>query len=188
MVFLPSAQQLCPDGVALLQSIPSIHGAMFTMLPAGSKLGAHRDPFAGSLRYHLGLVTPNSDECRIFVDGVKCVWRDGEAFVFDEAFIHSAENRTDQDRLILFCDVERPMKYGFMANLNRWVSEHIVKISQSPNIEGEKIGALNSVFSYLYEIHLAGRRLKNWNRNVYYVLKWALMAAVAALVVVSALR
>src|SRR5688500_19772057 len=48
-----------------------------------SKLGAHRDPFAGSLRYHLGLVTPNSDKCRILVDGVPCVWRDGEAFMLD---------------------------------------------------------------------------------------------------------
>jgi len=25
----------------------------------------------GSLRYHLGLVTPNSDKCRILVDGVE---------------------------------------------------------------------------------------------------------------------
>ena len=42
---------------------------MFAVLPPGGKLGAHRDPFAGSLRYHLGLVTPNSDKCRILVDG-----------------------------------------------------------------------------------------------------------------------
>jgi beta-hydroxylase len=186
--FLPSAQQLCPKTVALLQSIPTIHGAMFTMLPPGSKLGAHRDPFAGSLRYHLGLVTPNSDGCSIYVDSVKCTWRDGEGFVFDETFIHSAENKTDQNRIILFCDVERPMKFGFMTRLNRWVSEHIVKISQSPNMEGEKVGALNSAFSYLYQIHLAGRRLKEWNRKVYYALKYALMTAVVVLVVYSALR
>ena len=77
--FLPSARTLCPKTVELLNSIPTVHGAMFAMLPPGGKLGAHRDPFAGSLRYHLGLVTPNSDKCRILVDGVECVWRDGEA-------------------------------------------------------------------------------------------------------------
>jgi len=186
--FLPSAQELCPNTVALLKSIPSIHGAMFTMLPPGSKLGAHRDPFAGSLRYHLGLVTPNSDDCCIIVDGVKCSWRDGEGFVFDETFIHSAENRTEQNRVILFCDVERPMKYGFMTRLNRWVSEHIVKISQSPNMEGEKVGALNKAFSYLYEIHLLGRRLKQRNRQLYYAVKYTLMAAVVAAILLSALR
>ena len=106
-----------------MNAIPNVHGAMFAMLPPGAKLGAHRDPFAGSLRYHLGLVTPNSDDCFIIVDGEKCVWRDGEAIMFDETFIHTAENRTDQNRIILFCDVERPMRFGFMRAMNCWVSE-----------------------------------------------------------------
>src|SRR3569832_623294 len=65
--FLPSARTLCPKTVELLNSIPSVHGAMFAMLPPGGRLGAHRDPFAGSLRYHLGLVTPDSNKCRILV-------------------------------------------------------------------------------------------------------------------------
>ena len=51
------------------ESIPSVHAALFALLPGKSKLGEHRDPFAGSLRYHLGLKTPNSDLCRIYVDG-----------------------------------------------------------------------------------------------------------------------
>jgi len=186
--FLPSAQQLCPKTVALLQSIPTIHGAMFTMLPAGAKLGAHRDPFAGSLRYHLGLRTPNSENCHIFVDGVKCVWRDGEALVFDETFIHHAYNHTGMDRLILFCDVERPMKNRVMTALNRWVSEHIVKASATQNVEGEKVGALNKAFSYLFEVHTLGRRMKNWNRTAYYATKYALIAGVAGLVIWSAVR
>jgi beta-hydroxylase len=186
--FLPSAQRLCPKTVALLQSIPTVHGAMFTMLPPGAKLGAHRDPFAGSLRFHLGLKTPNSEDCHMFVDGVKCVWRDGEGFVFDETFIHRVENKTDQHRLILFCDVERPMKFAVMAKVNRWVSEHIVKASATQNVEGEKVGALNRAFSHLYEIHALGRRLKNWNRTVYYGVKYSLMTAIAGLVALSVMR
>ncbi len=89
--FLPSARELCPKTVTLLNSIPSVHGAMFTMLPAHARLGPHRDPFAGSLRYHLGLVTPNSDQCCIYVDGQFCTWRDGEDFVFDETFEHALQ-------------------------------------------------------------------------------------------------
>jgi len=161
---------------------------MFAMLPPGGKLGAHRDPFAGSLRYHLGLVTPNSDKCRILVDGVPCVWRDGEAFMFDETFIHSAENATDVNRIILFCDVERPMKLGFMTAMNRWVSHHIVKASATQNVEGEHVGTLNKVFGKLYEIHLASRRVKQWNRKVYYALKYSLTIAVVGLIVASAFR
>ena len=161
---------------------------MFAMLPPCGKLGAHRDPFAGSLRYHLGLVTPNSDKCRILVDGVECVWRDGQAFMFDETFIHRAENTTDVNRIILFCDVERPMKYGLLTAINRWVSHHIVKASATQNVDGEHVGALNKVFAWLYEIHLVGRRIKEWNRKVYYALKYTLTLAVFGLLIASAFK
>ena len=182
---LPSAQQLCPKTVQLVQSIPSIKGAMFAVLPSGAKLGGHRDPFAGSLRYHLGLVTPNSDDCRIFVDGVKCAYYDGQGFVFDETFIHWAENKAATNRIIFFCDVERPMSNGVMRAVNHWVNTHVVKISQSPNTEGEKVGGLNVVFSYLFEVHTLGRRLKAWNRQVYYGVKYSLIAVVAGLLIYS---
>jgi beta-hydroxylase len=184
--FLPSARATCPKTVELLNAIPSVHGAMFALLPPGGKLGSHRDPFAGSLRYHLGLVTPNSDKCHIFVDGVECIWRDGEDFLFDETFIHHAENTTDQTRIILFCDVERPMKFRFMTAINRWVSNHIVKGAASDNVEGERVGVINKAFSYLYEVHLVGRRIKEWNYRAYYGLKFALVGVVLAVIFVSA--
>jgi beta-hydroxylase len=184
--FLPSARATCPQTVELLNSIPGVHGAMFALLPPGAKLGSHRDPFAGSLRYHLGLVTPNSNKCHIFVDGIECVWRDGEDFLFDETFIHRAENATDQARIILLCDVERPMKYRFMAAVNRWVSSHIIKASATDNVEGERVGVINKAFSYLYEIHIFSRRIKNWNYRAYYVLKFSLAGAVLAAIFASA--
>jgi len=164
-----------------------VHGAMFAMLPPGAKLGAHRDPFAGSLRYHLGLKTPNSDDCFIIVDGEKCVWRDGEAIMFDETFIHTAENRTDQNRIILFCDVERPMTFGFMRSMNRWVSKHIVKASSTQNEEGEKVGVINKLFSQIYSVHSLSRRMKAWNYHAYYAVKFTLVALVVAGVAYSAL-
>ncbi|MFY1080171.1 aspartyl/asparaginyl beta-hydroxylase domain-containing protein, partial [Escherichia coli] len=49
----PSAETLCPRTVALLRELPSVKAAMFAELPPGGKLNPHRDPFAGSLRYHL---------------------------------------------------------------------------------------------------------------------------------------
>ena len=80
------------------------------------------------------------------------------------------------------------MKYGFMTAINRWVSHHIVKASATQNVEGEQVGVLNKVFGKLYEIHLASRRVKKWNRKVYYTLKYSLTLAVLGLIVVSALR
>jgi beta-hydroxylase len=80
------------------------------------------------------------------------------------------------------------MKYGVLTMINRWVSHHIVKASATQNVEGEHVGVLNKVFGGLYEIHLASRRLKQWNRKVYYALKYALTIAVVGLIVVSAFK
>ena len=108
---LKSAEQLCPQTLALINQLPDVKGAMFAMLPPGARLMKHRDPYAGSLRYHLGLLTPNSENCYISVDGQTYAWRDGEAVMFDETYIHYAENKTDQNRIILFLDVKRPVTF-----------------------------------------------------------------------------
>jgi beta-hydroxylase len=172
---LPSARALCPKTVELVQSIPTIHGAMFALLPPGGRLVTHRDPYAGSLRYHLGLVTPNADTCRIFIDGEPYVWKDGEDVLFDETFIHYAENKSDVTRLILFCDIERPMTNRLMTRLNRFMANTLVRASKTQNMEGEPVGVLNRVFGYAYQVRLVGKRLKASSRFAYYAVKYALL-------------
>ena len=178
----PSASTLCPRTTALLRGIGSVKAAMFAELPPGSHLVRHRDPFAGSLRYHLGLTTPGDPRCFIDVDGQQYFWRDGEAVVFDETYIHYAINETDQDRVILFCDVERPMKFRWAQRVNHWFGRHLVAAASSPNEAGDRTGGLNRAFKYVYQIRLVGKRLKAWDRRVYYLVKWTLFGGIAALV------
>jgi beta-hydroxylase len=184
--FLPSARSLCPCTTALLERIPSIHAAMFAVLPPGARLPSHRDPFAGSLRYHLGLSTPNSELCRIFVDGELYYWKDGEAVIFDETYIHRAENHTDQPRLILFCDVERPLSNPIARFINRFIGRPFARAAATQNLSGEKVGVLNKLFAYVYHIRLIAKRIKNWNKTLYYVMKWALMGAALVWIFVPA--
>ena len=172
---LDSAKALCPKTVALVQSIPSVNAAMFALLPPGGDLGKHRDPFAGSLRYHLGLSTPNSENCRIFVDGEPYHWRDGEAVIFDETFIHWAENKTDTLRVILFCDVERPLTSRVMAKINHWYEATVIRASQTENVAGDQVGVLNKIFSFAYYLRLPGKALKRKSKFAYYSLKWLLL-------------
>lgn len=175
----PSANDLCPRTTALVRSIPSIKAAMFAELPHGSRLVRHRDPFAGSLRYHLGLVTPNDDRCYIDVDGQRYSWRDGKGVVFDETYIHYAENQSGENRIILFCDIERPMKYRWAQVVNHWIGSSLLRAAASPNDVGDRTGGLNKIFKYLYAIRRVGKRLKAWNRHVYYAVKWALFGGLA---------
>ncbi len=173
----PSAEQSCPRTVELLRSIPGIKAAMFAELPPGGKLVRHRDPYAGSLRYHLGLVTPGVDDCYISVDGQTYSWRDGEPVMFDETFIHYAENKTDQNRLILFCDIERPLRFGWMRAFNRWFSSNVMAAAASPNDENDKTGGLNKAFVHIYAGRRRAKNLKVRNRTLYYALKWLLVGA-----------
>jgi len=183
-VQMPSAQRMCPRTTELLESIPTVKAAMFASLPPGARLVRHRDPYAGSLRYHLGLITPNSERCYIVVDGERYFWRDGEAVMFDETFIHHAENTTDQQRVILFCDVERPLSSRVVAAANRWFARNVMKASATQNVEGEAIGFLNRLFGGFYQFRLRAKALKARSRAAYYVLKWLLLGGLFYLVFV----
>lgn len=172
---MESAQQQCPRTLELLRSIPSVKAAMFASLPPGARLVSHRDPYAGSLRYHLGLFTPNDPGCYIEVDGERYHWKDGEAVMFDETFIHHAENTTQQQRVVLFCDVERPLRIAPMAWFNRFFAKHVMAAASSQNTETESVGAINRLFQHVYQWRLKAKTLKASHRSVYYVGKWVLI-------------
>ncbi|ANF58528.1 lipid A hydroxylase LpxO [Halotalea alkalilenta] len=176
-----SAEALCPKTTEILAGIPSIKAAMFAELPVGSKLMKHRDPYAGSIRYHLGLRTPNDDRCFIDVDGIPYSWRDGEAVLFDETYIHYAENGSESNRLILFCDVERPMKYRWAAAVNHWFSRKVMAAAASPNDDNDRTGGLNRAFKYLYAIRGKGKQLKQFNQPLYQLVKWTVFLFIPAL-------
>ena len=179
---LPSAQAQCPQTVALVNAIPTVKAAMFALLPPGSRLNPHRDPFAGSLRYHLGLVTPNSPDCRILVDGEELVWRDGEDFMFDETFVHWAENRTEHTRVILFCDIERPLRTPLVRAINRAVSRFMGQATATENVPGEPVGAINRLYARLNRFNGALGRWKRARPRIFRTVKYVLIVAVLALI------
>ena len=179
----PSAEQLCPLTYALLKSIPSVKAAMFAELPPGGKLNPHRDPFAGSLRYHLGLATPNDDRCFIDVDGERHSWRDGQPVMFDETFIHWAINGSESDRIILFCDIERPMRYRWAQAVNRWLGRTMMTAAASPNESGDQTGMVSKLFKVSFVAGQYRRRYKAWNKTAYKLTKVGLIAGVAAAII-----
>ena len=180
---LPSAQTLCPKSVALVRSIPSVKAALFALLPPGGRLNPHRDPFAGSLRYHLGLVTPNSDLCRIFIDGNPYAWRDGEDIVFDETYIHSAENRTDVTRIILFCDIERPLHTPVMRAINHAVGGFLGRATAAQNLPSDRVGAINRAYTGIHHLKQIAKRAKQANRTLYKLVQAVLILGVLYLLI-----
>lgn len=165
-----SALRYCPKTVALLRQVNSVNGAMFSMLPPGGKLTRHLDPVACSLRYHLGLATPNNDQCYINVDGQSYSWRDGKVLVFDETYLHYAANETQDNRLILMCDIKRPM--NFPGNLINFFYSKLMSITVVPNMDGDKQGLVNKIFSTISPILRQTKQLKKTNRPLYLAIKY----------------
>jgi beta-hydroxylase len=102
------AKQKCPRTVELIESMPEVHNAMFSVLLPKSKIFSHSGFSKAVLRYQMGIFTPNDDNCFINVNNQNYSWRDGEDIIFDDTFYHHVENNTDKVRVILFLDIERP--------------------------------------------------------------------------------
>jgi beta-hydroxylase len=105
--------------------------------------------------------------------------------MFDETYIHQAENRTDVSRVILFCDIERPLSNPVLRWINRTISRGMIRAAATQNVPGEHVGLLNHIFSYVYQIRALGERIKHWNKPMYYALKWTLLAALGYALIVG---
>jgi beta-hydroxylase len=134
-----------------MDSIPAVRSAMFTVLPPGAKLGRHHDPVASSLRYHLGLLTPNSEQCALTLDGKNYAWRDGEELLFDQTYLHSAINKTDIVRVILFCDVEKTQLRGPVKRLADAVNNALVAKFTGANDQG-KLSWVSWAYKPIYKV------------------------------------
>jgi len=101
----------CPRTTELVEQVPGMTTAFFSILSPGKHIPPHRGPYKGVLRYHLGLKVPEpAEQCRIRVADEIAYWEEGESMVFDDTYNHEVWNETDGERAILFLDVKRPMR------------------------------------------------------------------------------
>jgi beta-hydroxylase len=171
-----SALAACPQTCAVLDSIPTIRSAMFTVLPPGGRLGRHHDPVASSLRYHLGLLTPNSEQCALMLDGERHVWRDGEELLFDQTYLHSAANNTDIVRVILFCDVEKTQLLGPVKALADAVNYALVAKFTGANEKG-KLSFISWAYKPIYKVRsFVKEEIKPRSLLAYNVIKYGSIA------------
>ena len=105
----------------LLDKIPHVRLAMFSVLKPGTKILPHEGPYKGSLRCHLGLSCPSKkDGCVLTVDGKKYGWENGKCLVWDDTYTHSVVNNSKQDRIILFMDIDRPTNYKRIQKITHY--------------------------------------------------------------------
>jgi beta-hydroxylase len=168
---IPSAYDLAPKTMALIDQVPSMHMAVFAALMPGKSLKKHHDPFAFTLRYSLGLSTPNSEDCCLVVDGIDMPWEDGKSYVFDETYMHSVYNNTDQMRIILMTDVERPLYSNIVLKIYCFIGGSFNKLFAVDNVDPKYSGIGNKLGKGVLAYSAMLKKFKHKNKPLYVLSK-----------------
>ena len=120
-------RERCPRTSELLDKVPNVTQAFFSILEGGKSVPAHCGPYRGFLRYHLALKVPKQDIPRMRVKDQWVSWREGEGFLFDDTWEHEVINNSQQIRVVLLVDVQRPLR-RVLGLVNRgifWVLRYV---------------------------------------------------------------
>jgi len=125
----------CPRTAAVLRAIPGLTTGFFSILGPGKRLPPHYGPYRGVLRHHLALVVPEpAQSCGIRVHDQVRHWHEGQSLVFDDTYEHEAWNDTDSERVVLFLDIQRPLRQPV-----RFINDAIiVAVSRSPFVRAAR--------------------------------------------------
>jgi len=105
------AQQLCPVTTRLIRQVPGLKTAFFSMLAPGTHIPSHTGVTKGLVNYHLGLIVPTrAERCRMELGDRQIVWLPGCSYVFDDTTPHEIWNETDEPRIVLMLQFERPFR------------------------------------------------------------------------------
>lgn len=115
---------LCPETTRIVESIPGMFTAFFSVLAPGKHIPLHRGPYKGVLRCHLGLIVPEPrEQCWIEVGGQIGRWEEGRCLLFDDTYKHQVHNDAAGMRVVLFLDVIRPMRFP-----GNWINRVVLQL------------------------------------------------------------
>ncbi len=108
---------LCPKTCALLDQVPDLFQAMFSILDPGKSIPPHRTGWMGYLRYHLPILVPKNNPPSIRVKDQWHTWQEGQGVMLDDSWEHEVRNESDGPRVVLIADILRPMPtYAHLVN------------------------------------------------------------------------
>jgi beta-hydroxylase len=118
---IDASYRRCPETGKLLDSIPGLALAFFSVLAPGMHIKRHRGSYKGVLRCHLGLIVPEPrTSVRMQVADKMIYWEEGKCVIFDDTHKHEVWNDTDGIRVVLLFDVCRPLPRWLTA-VNKFV-------------------------------------------------------------------
>jgi aspartate beta-hydroxylase/beta-hydroxylase len=111
---LPTCK-LCPRTTEIVDRVPHLLQAFFSILDPGKSVPAHDGPHHYYLRYHTAFVVPRENPPKIRIkDQVYC-WKERESVLFDDSWNHEVYNQSDSVRVVLITDFIRPKPWYLCA-------------------------------------------------------------------------
>jgi aspartyl/asparaginyl beta-hydroxylase (cupin superfamily) len=147
---------LCPKTCELLDKVPGLFQAFFSILDGGKSIPRHAAPYRGYLRYHLGLKVPKKNPPALHIEGREYVWQEGKAVLFDDTLYHEVINRAEEQRVVLVIDVLRPMP-PMVYLVNRLIAQGPARYVYAKGILGAS--ALISRFSKRLRLSIFSEKL-----------------------------
>jgi aspartyl/asparaginyl beta-hydroxylase (cupin superfamily) len=102
----------------VIEQIPGLNSAFFSILAPGTHIPDHRGVTKGLITCHLGLIVPRDGDVRMRVDDRVVRWAEGETLVFDDTYRHEVWNDTAGTRVVLLIQFERPLR-----NPGKWFAD-----------------------------------------------------------------
>ncbi|MDB5695814.1 MAG: aspartyl beta-hydroxylase [Sphingomonas bacterium] len=113
----------CPTTATLVEQVPGLNSAFFSILAPGTHIPVHRGVTKGLITCHLGLIVPRDGDVRMRVADRVVRWAEGETLVFDDTYDHEVWNDTAGTRVVLLVQFERPLR-----NPGKWLAGKLLAV------------------------------------------------------------
>lgn len=108
--WVPQNCTICPTIYNFIKQIPGLRLATLSKLNSGMKLSPHKGWGNHSnyvIRCHYGIIVPYK-KCYIDVENHKKYHKEKKWLIFDDSKMHHAYNSSNEDRIVLIIDIQRP--------------------------------------------------------------------------------
>jgi ornithine lipid ester-linked acyl 2-hydroxylase len=112
----------CPHTASLLEAVPGINTAFFSILAPGTHIPKHRGVTKSLLTCHLGLIVPETGDARMRIADRLVRWKEGDTLVFDDTHDHEVWNDARETRVVLLIQFARPLRQP-----GRWLAKNLLR-------------------------------------------------------------
>ena len=139
----PAANTM-PFLVSILKQLDEVKSCAVSILPAKKIIPIHVGYYKGVMRYQLAIKVPSSGECFICVNGKKYTWTVGQGVLFDDTYAHKVYNDSNEDRIVLYMDIERPN----LGSL-KWMNKSFLYLANNSSIAKKEVASTEKLESLL---------------------------------------